>query len=62
MALNGSQIIARVLKRMGVDDFFYIMGDPMLLVESECIDQGLRATDVRHEKAAAMMAHAYARL
>ncbi len=27
MALNGSQIIARVLKRMGVDDFFYIMGE-----------------------------------
>ncbi|MBI08067.1 MAG: hypothetical protein CMM55_00975 [Rhodospirillaceae bacterium] len=62
MALNGSQIIARALKRMGVDDFFFIMGGPMLLVESECIDQGLRAIDVRHEQAAAMMAHAYARL
>ena len=62
MALNGSQIIARLLKRMCVDDFFYIMGDPMLLVESECIVQGLRAIDVRHEQAAAMMAHACARL
>jgi acetolactate synthase-1/2/3 large subunit len=62
MALNGSQIIARALKKQGVDDFFFIMGGPMLLVESECIDQGLRAIDVRHEQAAAMMAHAYARL
>ncbi len=62
MALNGSQIIARALKKQGVDDFFFIMGGPMLLVESECIDQGLRAVDVRHEQAAAMMAHAYARL
>ena len=43
MALNGSQIIARALKQQGVDDFFFIMGGPMLLVESECIDQGLRA-------------------
>ena len=49
MVLNGSQIIARALERMGVDDFFFIMGGPMLLVESECIDQGLRAIDVRHE-------------
>ncbi len=62
MALNGSQIIARALKKQGVDDFFFIMGGPMLLVESECIDQGLRAIDVRHEQAAAMMAHAYARI
>jgi acetolactate synthase-1/2/3 large subunit len=42
--------------------FFYIMGAPMLMVEAEALKRGLRGIDVRHEQAAAMMAHAYARL
>ena len=62
MPMKGSEILAEALKRQGVDTFFFIMGGPMLLAESSCIDRGLRAVDVRHEQAAAMMAHAYARL
>ena len=62
MAVTGSQILAEALKRQGVDTFFYIMGAPMMLVENACIGLGMRAIDVRHEQAAAMMAHAYARL
>ena len=62
MAVNGSQILAEALKRHGVDTFFYIMGAPMMLTENACIGLGMRAIDVRHEQAAAMMAHAYARL
>jgi len=62
MIMKGSEILAEALKRQGVDTFFFIMGGPMLLAESSCIDRGLRAVDVRHEQAAAMMAHAYARL
>ena len=42
--------------------FFFIMGAPMLMVEAEALQRGLRGIDVRHEQAAAMMAHAYARL
>lgn len=60
--MNGSQVLAEALERQGVDMFFYIMGAPMLMVESEAIKRGLRGIDVRHEQAAAMMAHAYARL
>ncbi len=62
MAVTGSQILAEALKRHGVDTFFYIMGAPMMLTENACIALGMRGIDVRHEQAAAMMAHAYARL
>ena len=60
--MNGSQILAEALERQGVDMFFFIMGAPMLMVEAEALQRGLRGVDVRHEQAAAMMAHAYARL
>lgn len=60
--MNGSEILAEALKRQNVDLFFFIMGAPMLMVESESLARGMRGIDVRHEQAAAMMAHAYARL
>ena len=59
---SGSQILARALRKQGIDTFFYLMGGPMLAAESACIEEGLRAIDVRHEQAAAMMAHAYGRV
>src|SRR5256885_14449664 len=63
MALvNGSQILARSLRRLRTDTFFYIMGGPMMAAESASVEEGLRAIDVRHEQAAAMMAHAYGRV
>lgn len=60
--VNGSQILARALRKLDIDSFFYIMGGPMLAAESACLEEGLRAIDVRHEQAAAMMAHAYGRV
>ena len=60
--MNGSEILAEALQRQGVDNFFFIMGAPMLIAEKACLARGLRGIDVRHEQAAAMMAHAYARL
>jgi acetolactate synthase-1/2/3 large subunit len=63
MALvNGSQVLARSLRRLHVDTFFYIMGGPMMAAETASVEEGLRAIDVRHEQAAAMMAHAYGRV
>jgi acetolactate synthase-1/2/3 large subunit len=62
MHMNGSEILAEALRRQGVDMFFYIMGAPMMQVELEAMKRGLRGIDVRHEQAAAMMAHAYTRL
>jgi thiamine pyrophosphate-dependent acetolactate synthase large subunit-like protein len=55
-------LLARTLKKLRVDTMFYIMGGPMLEVESNCIKEGIRAIDVRHEQAGAMMAHAWGRV
>ncbi|MDP6690148.1 MAG: thiamine pyrophosphate-binding protein, partial [Alphaproteobacteria bacterium] len=60
--LNGSEILAKALKREGVDELFFLMGGPMLAAEAATIQEGIRCIDVRHEQAAAMMAQAYSRL
>jgi thiamine pyrophosphate-dependent acetolactate synthase large subunit-like protein len=60
--LTGSEILAKCLKKEGVDDLFFIMGGPMLLAEATCVKEGIRMIDVRHEQAAAFMCQAYSRL
>ncbi len=60
--LTGSEILAKCLKKEGVEDLFFIMGGPMLLAESSCVKEGIRMIDVRHEQAAAFMGQAYSRL
>ncbi len=60
--VTGSRILARCLRKSGVDTMFFLMGAPMLETESGCIEEGIRSIDVRHEQAAAMMAHAWGRV
>ena len=60
--LTGSEILAKALKREGVDTLFFLMGGPMLLAETSCIKEGIRPLDVRHEQSAAFMGQAYSRL
>ena len=60
--VSGSQILARALRMQGVDTMFYLMGGPMIEAEALCIKEGIRSIDVRHEQAAAMMAHAWGRV
>jgi thiamine pyrophosphate-dependent acetolactate synthase large subunit-like protein len=60
--LTGSEILAKCLKKEGVEHLFFLMGGPMLLAEATCIKEGIRMIDVRHEQAAAMMAQACSRL
>lgn len=62
MKTDGNTLLARALKNQGVDTMFYLMGGPTINVANACRDGGIRMLDVRHEQAAAMMAHAYARL
>ncbi len=62
MPTTGSTLLAQALRQQGVDTMFFLMGGPMLAAESACIERGIRSIDVRHEQAAAMMAHAYARV
>ncbi len=59
--VTGSQLVAEQLRREGVDTLFYIMGGPIIDVAGAAQTEGIRTIDVRHEQAAAMAAHAYAR-
>ena len=63
MALvTGNMLFGRALARQGVDTMFFIMGGPINDALLAAMAQGVRGIDVRHEQAAAMMAHAYARV
>lgn len=60
--VNGNTVAARTLRALGADSLFWLSGAPMGDFARACLDEGLRGVDVRHEQAAAMAAHAYARL
>jgi thiamine pyrophosphate-dependent acetolactate synthase large subunit-like protein len=63
MALvSGNELFGLALARQGVDTMFYIMGGPINDALLAAMAHGVRGIDVRHEQAAAMMAHAYARV
>jgi len=60
--ISGNELVARTLKSMGVRNFFFLMGGPINDMLPKVLASGIRGIDVRHEQAAAMMAHAYARV
>jgi thiamine pyrophosphate-dependent acetolactate synthase large subunit-like protein len=60
--VRGEQIIARCLNNEKVDTIFFMMGGPTSGTAGACLDLGMKGIYVRHEQAAAMMAHAYARV
>jgi acetolactate synthase-1/2/3 large subunit len=60
--LRGEQIIAKSFQREGVDTIFFMMGGPTGGTAGACLELGMQGIYVRHEQAAAMMAHAYARV
>lgn len=60
--VTGNDLVAQTLKNEGVDAVIYLTGGPMSDVARLCIEMKLKSIDVRHEQAAAMMAHAYSRL
>jgi acetolactate synthase-1/2/3 large subunit len=60
--LRGEEIIARCFQQEGVDTFFFMMGGPTSGTAEACLKLGMQGIYVRHEQAAAMMAHAYARV
>ena len=59
---RGEQIIARCLNNEKVNTIFFMMGGPTSGTAGACLDLGMKGIYVRHEQAAAMMAHAYARV
>lgn len=60
--IHGGQVIARALKKEGVDTVFMLTGGHVLPTIDGCVLEGIRVIDVRHEQAAAHAADAYARL
>ena len=60
--VTGNDLLAGALRDLGVKDFFFIMGGPMSDATKLIFGHGIRGIDVRHEQAAAMMAHAYSRV
>ena len=60
--LDGSYLVARTLREEGVTHLFYLMGGPNYEIVNNSEDLGIRCIDFRHEQAAAMAAHGYARV
>ena len=62
MMITGNDLLAEALVRQGTERLFFLMGAPILAASAACAAAGIRMIDVRHEQAAAMMAHASARV
>ncbi len=60
--VTGNDLVVQTLKDEGVNTVFYLTGGPMSDVAGLCLEMEFKSIDVRHEQAAAMMAHAYSRL
>src|SRR6476659_8348937 len=60
--VRGEQVIAQCFKNEGVDTIFFMMGGPTSGAAGSCLKLGMQGIYIRHEQAAAMMAHAYARV
>src|SRR2546428_5924332 len=61
-SVRGEQVIAKCFKNEGVDTILFMMGGPTRGTAGSCLKRGMKGIYVRHEQAAAMMAHAYARV
>ena len=62
MEVDGSYLLARTLKEEGVEHLFFLMGGPNYEIINNSEDFGIKTIDFRHEQAASMAAHAYARV
>ena len=60
--IHGGQIVARALKREGVDALFTLTGGHIVPILDGCMQEGIKVVDVRHEQTAAHAAEAYTRL
>ncbi len=57
--LNGGQIVAKQLKRAGIDTIFGIVAGPMIEVMAAAQQEGIKVVNCRHEENAAFMASAW---
>src|SRR5262245_12473978 len=61
-AVTGGQLVARMLKREGVQHVFTLAGLHVAPIYAGLQDEGIRIVDTRHEQGAAHAADAYARI
>ena len=59
--MNGGEAVVEMLKAFGVDMMFGLPGDQTHIYDAICCNSDIRHVLVRHERAAAHMADAYAR-
>ncbi|HUR69972.1 MAG TPA: thiamine pyrophosphate-binding protein [Candidatus Thermoplasmatota archaeon] len=59
---HGGRLVARALKREGVDTIFTLCGGHVMSIYDGCLDEGIRVVDVRHEQAAVMAADGMSRV
>lgn len=60
--IDGGDLVARMLKREGVDAIFTLSGGHIQNIYDGCIDEGIRVVDTRHEQSAGHAAEGYGRL
>jgi acetolactate synthase I/II/III large subunit len=60
--IDGGDIVARMLKREGIDTIFTLSGGHIQNIYDGCIDEGIRVIDTRHEQSAGHAAEGYGRL
>jgi acetolactate synthase-1/2/3 large subunit len=60
--MHAGKLIARALKKAGVECVFTLSGGHIMPIYDGCLDEGIEIVDVRHEQAAVHAADAWARL
>ncbi len=60
--IDGGDLVARMLKREGIDTIFTLSGGHIQNIYDGCIDEGIRVIDTRHEQSAGHAAEGYGRL
>ena len=60
--IDGGDIVARMLKREGIDTIFTLSGGHIQNIYDGCLDEGIRVIDTRHEQSAGHAAEGYSRL
>ena len=60
--IDGGDLVARMLKREGIDVIFTLSGGHVQNIYDGCLDEGIDVIDTRHEQVAGHAAEAYSRL
>src|SRR5690606_17830444 len=60
--VHGGRLVARALKRHGIDHVFTLCGGHIQAIYDGCLDEGIRVVDTRHQQTAGHAADGYARV